>query len=216
MEHWCEGIPRQGKRAFQVEVVNTLAEQLGYDVPMREVPFKRGLYAVQTRKNIVFFAVQRTAEREKTVQWVGPISAGTDYFYEWRSRPTGIRSLSDARDLKICVLNGSVHDRLLTGMGFTALSRNKNYATCFGLLKRGRVALAITSEDSIEHKLSAHEISPELVRKTPVVVLQGQHYIAMSKNIASSEVARWNRALQELKQSGYIRKLARRFLEPAS
>ncbi|WP_084605248.1 substrate-binding periplasmic protein [Psychromonas aquimarina] len=208
----CEGIPHKGKRAFYVELVNAMMNHLDYDKTLREVHFQSGLKAVQSKDNIAFFAVQRTPEREETVQWVGPISSGEEYFYEWADRPTGIKKFDDAKNLKVCVLTGSVHDTLLSKKGFTRLSRNQHYSKCFKMLKRGRVDLAITSDDTVEDKLIELNIPSGEIRQTPVAVISGNYYIALSNNIKSSELKKWNDALYELKQSGEFNKLVKRYV----
>ncbi|WP_028865982.1 substrate-binding periplasmic protein [Psychromonas aquimarina] len=209
----CKGKPHQGKRSFYVEVINELTSALHHENKMREVSFKRGLHNVQKEDNVFFFAVQRTAARENTVKWVGPISQAQDYFYEWRSRPTGIKKLEDAKNLRVCVLNGSVHDSLLSKMHFTKLSRNSDYANCFKMLKLHRVDLAITSNDTIEDKLMQTNIRSQHVRQTSVVVLSGNVYLALSKNIADQEVKKWNSALEAIKRSGKFKEMADLYLK---
>ncbi|WP_019614259.1 substrate-binding periplasmic protein [Psychromonas ossibalaenae] len=211
----CKGKLHQGKRSFYVEVINELTSYLHYDNSMREVSFKRGLHNVQRHDNMVFFAVQRTPERENTVKWVGPISQAEDYFYEWQGRPTGIQKIEDAKNLRVCVLNGSVHDSLLSEMHFTKLSRNSSYSNCFKMLKLNRVDLAITSNDTLQDKLAETNIPLQLVRQTSVLVLSGNIYIALSNNISDQEVNKWNSALQNIKNAGKFDELTALYLNPS-
>lgn len=206
------GIKKAGKRAFYVELVKVLLRKTNHPVTIENIAFPRGLVWVQTEDNIIFFAVQRTESREETVKWVGPISTGSDYFFEWKSRPTKITKIEDATNLRVCVLRKSVHDDFLSKKGFARLLRHSNYTTCFNMLKHGRVDLAISSPDTYEDKLKATETPLEKVQSTGVIVLEGSIYIAFSKNIPDQEIEKWNNALAEIKRSGVYQELLGRYL----
>lgn len=206
------GIEKAGKRAFYVELVKVLLKKMNYPVTIENVPFPRGLVWVQTEDNFIFFAVQRTESREKTVKWVGPISMGSDYFFELKSKPTKITKIEDATNLRVCVLRKSVHDDHLSKKGFTRLLRHSDYTICFDMLAHGRVDLAISSPDTYEDKLKATETPLEKIQSTGVIVLQGNIYIAFSKNIPDQEIEKWNNALAEIKRSGVYQELLGRYL----
>ena len=206
------GINNAGKRAFYIELVKILLKEMDYPIAIEDVPFPRGLLWVQTTDNCIFFAVQRTQNRENTVKWVGPISTASDYFYEWKQRPTKITKIKDATNLRICVLNKSVHDEHLSKIGFTQLLKHSDYTICFDLLKHGRVDLAITSPDTLQDKLEAIGIQTEDVKSTGVMVLEGRIYIAFSNNIPDKEVDKWSTALDELKRSGKYKNLISQYL----
>ena len=206
------GIENAGKRAFYVELMKVLLKRMNYPVMIEDVPFPRGLLWVQTEDNFIFFAVQRTEQRENTVKWVGPISMGSDYLFEWKSRPVKIQKLQDAANLKVCVLRNSVHDEHLSRIGFTSLLKHSDYTTCFNMLKHGRVDLAITSPDTLQDKLKTIGISTGDVQSTGVMVLQGKIYIAFSRNISDQEIEKWNTALKKIKRSGIYSELMTRYL----
>ncbi len=91
------GKKHAGKRAFNLEVVREMMVTLNHPVNIREVPFVRGVKMVRKMPNPALFNVSRTPEREDTVQWVGPQQRETDYFYEMKKAPTGIKTLEDAK-----------------------------------------------------------------------------------------------------------------------
>jgi len=206
------GIEKAGKRAFYIELMKSLLKKMNYPITMDDVPFARGLVWVQTEDNFIFFAVQRTPPRENTVKWVGPISTASDYFYEWKQRSTNIRKIEDATNLRVCVLNKSVHDDYLSKIGFAQLLRHSNYTICFDMLKHGRVDLAITSPDTLQDKLKRIGIQTEDIQSTDVMVLEGSIYIAFSKNIPDKEIKKWNTTLEEIKRSGKYQELISQYL----
>lgn len=196
------GLPHSGKRAFYLELVRALLSELGEPMEITEVPLARGLALVQQNEGIAFFNVSRTADRESTVNWVGPISSETDRLYESAEHPTGINTLSDARHLPVCALNHNVDDAALVSQGFTAIIRSNSYSGCFKMLQAGRVLLVASSISGLQHKLAEAKVSASALRLTPVTILTSDGYIALSKSTPGSEVARWQRALDQIKQSG--------------
>lgn len=208
-----KGIEHAGKRAFYVELVRALLEELGLDAPISDVPFARGLRSVEEQDNVVFFNVNRTTERESRMQWVGPISVDLDVFYEDSARPTGIRTVDDARDRRVCVLRDGVHDRQLTALGFSQLIRVSAYPQCFVLLTRGRVDLAPSAVDTVKEKLQSVAIDDKRVRRTPVVVSRTEGYVVLSRNMPAAEVQRWNETLVRIRVSGRYQALQERFMQ---
>lgn len=206
------GIEKAGKRAFYIELVKALLKKMNYPLKIENVPFPRGLLWVQNEDDFVFFAVQRTESREKTVKWVGPIATGSDYFFEWKSRPSNIKKIEDAANLKVCVLRDSVHDDYLSKNGFTKLLKHNDYTTCFDMLKHGRVDLAISSPDTLRDKLEATDTPLHMVQSTGVIVIEGNIFIAFSKNITDRELEKWNTTLSEIKQSGVYQELLEQYL----
>lgn len=207
------GIENAGRRAFYVELVRAMLPELGIeDDRIQDTPFLRGLTMVQQRDDIVFFNVDRTPERESRVHWVGPISSDLDVLYESADRPTAIRNLDDARGKRVCVLRGNVHDRMLSQRGFTGLVRARSYTQCLQLLDAGRVDLAASAAETLRAKLAGAGIAPLRVRRTPVILMETDGYIVLSKNIPPSEVQRWNEALARLKASGRYQALYDRYV----
>lgn len=205
------GRPHAGKRAYYLELVRAMLRQLGYDDSVQELPLARGLMMVQTQDRVALFNVSRTPDREDTLRWVGPISQETDYFYESTGAPTGIGSLQQAQALPVCVLHGSAHDTLLSQSGFTQINRNRSYVGCFRMLVLGRVKLVVSTESDLAQKLHEAQIDHDKVRATAVVVNAAQGYIALSRSTPDAEVARWNQALEQLRDSGHAAALAAQF-----
>ena len=206
------GMPHAGKRAFYVELVRALLAQLNLPDRIQEVPLARGLLMVQQQDDVVFFNLDRTAEREALMQWVGPISVDADALFERTSAPTGIASLDDARERSVCVLRGNVHDRMLAARHFTRLVQANSYPQCFQLLAAGRVQLVASAVDTVPEKLAAARIEPSEVRQTPVQLMTTEGYIVMSRNISANDVARWRQALDQLKATGRFRDLRERYM----
>lgn len=205
------GKPDGGKRAYFVELVRAMLAELGQPARIEEVPLARGLVLLLQHENIALFNVDRTAEREERMAWVGPIWEESDYLYERAAAPTGIHSLADARPLRVCVLNASAHDALLARAGFAHLYRHSTYVGCFQMLALGRVDLVASGAGGLEQKLRAALVESRAIRATPVRLASAKGYIGLSPGSPAAEVARWNGALAALTKSGARRALLQRY-----
>ncbi|MBJ7309032.1 substrate-binding periplasmic protein [Rugamonas sp. CCM 8940] len=205
------GKPNGGKRAYYVELMHAMLAQLDLPDRIDEVPLARGLAMLRSRDDVVLFNLDRTPEREDKFAWVGPISEESDYLYERTAAPTGIRSLADARALRVCVLNGNIHDELLAAAGLSNLYRHNNYAGCFQMLMLGRVDLVASADSGLRHKLRDARVDAAAIQATPVRISHSKGYIALSKATSAAELARWNAALATLGRNGALRKLQQQY-----
>jgi polar amino acid transport system substrate-binding protein len=192
------GVENGGRRALDVEIVRWIMNDLGIANNMQVVPFRRGLREVQTEDNIVLFNVLKTEERQRTMQWVGPLDSYRSFFYESVERPTGITSLEDAKNVdRICVLSGNVQHSHLLKMGFDNLVLANSYAQCAKLLLHGRVSLLPASENL----LSLNYDGFERLRRTGIVIYKNEGYLGLSANIPKAVVEQMQASLDKLKGS---------------
>ncbi len=208
------GIEGAGRRAFYVELVRRLLEELNQPANISNVPLKRGLLMLQDGQAEALFNLVRTPERETQFKWVGPIDGGINRFHQSSRRPTGIASLADARRVGgICVLNGGVHDSTLVDLGFTNLVRANSYTICFAMLIYGRVDLTpatrIRGRELLEEGFTQTEI--ETIVPTNVVLLESRGFIALSSSIPDKTVEQWQAALDQLTANGEYDLLRERF-----
>lgn len=206
------GVAHAGKRAFHVELVRELLKEVGLPDEMVEVPLARGLLLLQSRPHVVLFNLSRAPDREHLVHWVGPTLEETDYLYELKAQPTGIREIGDATALTVCVLNGSSHDRLLVARGFTRLRRANSYAGCFRMLAAGRVRLVASADSDLASKLADAGVNADQVTPSAVSLGQDRGYIALSRQTSAEDVQRWCDALERLKRDGRYQQLHAAFV----
>ncbi len=204
-----------GRRAFNVELVREMMIMLNVPRKIKDVPFRRGLKIVQTEQDHALFNVTRTAEREHTVKWVGPLQEDAAYFYEMKDKPTGILTMEDAKKVnRICVVNGNVHDNFLTKKGFSNLVRNKDYNGCFKMLAKNRVDLTPSSTLTIPERLKVAGMVPDTVKRTPVILFKTEGHVAFSKNVQDMDILKWQNVLDQLKSSGRYEQLVQKYLYP--
>lgn len=205
------GREHAGKRAFYLELVRALLTDMARPLPIQAVPLARGLAQLQQRDDVVLFNLGKTPERLPLAHWVGPIWEEIDWLYENAQHPTGIRNLQDAKDLPVCVLNGSSHDERLSAMAFSQLKRNNAYSTCFSMLAAGRVALVASADSGLAQKLHEAGITADQVRPSAVQLGRDEGYIALSRRMPEQDIVRWRDALHRLKQDGRFQALQNRY-----
>ncbi|MGI9331884.1 MAG: substrate-binding periplasmic protein [Gammaproteobacteria bacterium] len=197
------GVKGKGLRGYLVELVRELMIRTNYHPRVFvEVPFARGLKMVQTEPSYALFNISRTAEREGTVKWVGPTYESATYFYKRAGSDIEIASIEDAKRVSaIGVQNKAGNDTELTALGFTNLVRAKTQGHILKMMTLGRVDLVPIGENVVETLTQQMDIDPELIEKTPVKLWPTIGYIAFSKTTPDATVAKWQTALDELRNS---------------
>ncbi len=208
------GVAHAGKRAYFIEVVRSLMQELGIKANIVEVPYARGMLYVTSSDGVVFFNISRIPERENQVAWVGPVLSETSYLYELANNPVHAETLDDVRHKAVCVLNKNVHDIQLTALGFTDLHRANTYSECFRRLVGKQVEFVASGGIGLQQKLQMAKIDAHVVRRTPIIIGQDDSYIALSKGTPKEETERWESAFKKLKDHGKIAALHKQFIPP--
>lgn len=185
---------------FAVEIVQEIQRRVGNTDGIQMVPWARGIEKLKNEPNSLLFSMARTAERDPQYQWIGPISETTYGLYVKADSKLKINSLDDAKQLGLIgVYRGDVRDQILTKLGFTNLDRANSNIFSFRKLMLGRVAmyadapLAVKSlVESEGHKLTDIRLA--------YIFFRTQLYIATSKETDPAIVAKWNRALEQMKK----------------
>ena len=124
------GKHKSGKRAFTLEVVRKMMAMRHHPQSFEIVPFKRGFVYVQKRPDCALFNISRKPDREKLVQWVGPLLDEVTFLYESADKPTPVLSRDDARKVDgICVRVGTEDYKILSKENFKNIHLNPSGQT---------------------------------------------------------------------------------------
>jgi polar amino acid transport system substrate-binding protein len=168
------------------------------------LPFARALYMLQHDSNIAVFHVQRTAERENTMKWVGPIITNSVYVYCHKNATQKINSFDDLRSLKyFAVVNGEATDELLTKRGFTNLIHVRQQAQSLEMIISGRAEASAFGELVIGAYAKGKQIDISQIEKTKIKLFDSVLYMGFSKNVSNEVINKWQKALDEVKSSQY-------------
>ena len=185
---------------FTIEIVKEIQKRVGNNDEIHLVPWARGLATLNTEPNSILFTMARTAERNSKYQWIGPISETTYGFYVKADSTLKITSLEDAKRVGLIgVYRDDVRDQFLTKQGFTNLDRANSNLSSFKKLMLGR---NVMYADSLMGVKSLAENAGYKLTDVRVAYnfMKIQLYIAASKDTDPLIVAKWNRALGDMKK----------------
>jgi len=209
------GIAHAGRRAFNLELVRAMANERNITFNPVEVPFARGVGLVKTGPNYAIFNISRNSEREALFKWVGPLQSDTVQFFQ---NTQFQQLLNDYRDftasVKVCVLRGSRHERILKAQTSAVLVLANSYNSCFRMLAEGRVDFTPVSLHEVDNVFRSSGVSDKSVIKSKIILYKSQGFIAFSQETPDSEINLWQQALDQLKASGEYDRLKAKYLLP--
>lgn len=213
LDEELRGQPHAGRRAFYVELIRAMMLERGVEPVILNVPLARGMREVQTKDDIAFFNVTRTAEREDSVNWIVELLSTSSYFFELENNPTGILTLEDAKKVPVIgVLRGGIHESKLKSLGFNNLYAMESYSQVLSMLKKGRIDLTASSRDFSTQQEQTNQW--EGVRNTQVKISDSVGYLCFSKNVNKHVVEEWQSAFDKLSQQGTLEALKTQYLYP--
>lgn len=86
------------------------------------LPWKRAYLAAMENDNTCVYSTTRTPEREASFKWVGPTDEAEWQFWGRADRNLALRTLEDARKLRIGTYHGDAREEFLRTRGFTVES----------------------------------------------------------------------------------------------
>ena len=202
----------QGKlTGFTVEIVEEIQKRIGSKSAIQVVPWSRGLDMVNRNPNTLLFTMARTADRESSYQWIGPIASVTYELFAKADADIKINSLDDARKLSLIgVYRNDIRDQTLTKLGFTNLDRAASNVSSFKKLMVGRVAVYTDSKLGVAGvaKAAGYQVSDV---KSVFKLFDSHLYIAASKSTNKNIVSQWNEALEEMKKDKSFQRLQKKY-----
>ncbi|MEX0298755.1 MAG: substrate-binding periplasmic protein [Kordiimonas sp.] len=127
-----------------VDIVSDLMENTNIEFTLSILPWQRTFRRAQTDKNTCAFPTNRTAEREKLFQWVGPLHKGGWAIYK---RPGSEIDIQSAEDILAYTVTGKMGspsvDSVENATGVTVV-RAGNDETAARLLFHGRADLWVS------------------------------------------------------------------------
>jgi len=209
------GIDHAGRRAFNLELVRAMSESRKISFNPVEVPFLRGVDLVKQGPNYAIFNISRNEERENQFKWVGPLQTDSVQFFKNTSYTKKLNSyLEFTEDVRVCVLRGSRHEKILKSQTPVLILVANSYNSCFRLLADGRVDYTPVSLHEVSNVFKTSGVSERIIKKTPIVLYRSEGYIAFSKQTPDHEIEDWQAALDQLKQDGDYDRLAKQYLYP--
>jgi len=201
-------------KGFSVEIVQYIIQDLKLDAVVRVYPSMRATHQLRNRSNAMFISLFRTAEREEEFHWIGPLIDSSIYFYKRKDSSLEITSIEDAKKVGVIASRhaGLVHQRLKAA-GFDNLDDTAVHGLeVYKKLLAGRSDLGISDAPlGVKHILKEIGQPVDALTQTPVKILTSALYIAANKKISVQEIARWQKAFDQLKENGIYDQILKKY-----
>ena len=190
-------------RGLAVDIVKELMAMVDHRVLFSMVSFKRGLVSVQEGSQSALFVAARRPEREGTVKWVGPLISSAVYFYKRVGSPVELTGMNDLKTVGIIsVERGNADHTFLKSLGLKNIVQTHDHMASLKQLVAGRVDVTPMSELVMPIMAEQAGIPLDKIVRTDLKLYDSDLYIAFSLDVPDATVAKWQRALDELKSSG--------------
>lgn len=102
------------------EIVQATLDRAGIKVTISLCPVKRALLTAENQKNVLIFAIARTAEREKHFKWIAPVTppVRSGLFRLTRRSDIVLKTPDDAKKYRTGVVRGNDLHILFLSRGF--------------------------------------------------------------------------------------------------
>jgi len=159
------------------------------------LPWKRAYHAALTRRDACVYSTTRIPEREALFKWVGPIDTAQWVLLGRADRKLRLRSIDDARGLRIGTYNGDAREAWLRSRGFIVDSTANDLANLHKLMA-GRIDLWAGSMRSGSDVLARFGYDKQVV---PVLVFNEIGvYLACNRAVPDALVARLDKAFETI------------------
>lgn len=188
--------------------VREAMQRAGVDYSIELLPWKRAYLAAQQRPDACVYSTSRTPEREGLFKWVGPTAVAEWVMLARADSKLTLRSLEDARGLRIGTYNGDARDAYLRARGFRVDAANEDLANA-GKLLLDRIDLWAASLRTGSTILTRYGYDKKIV---PLLVFNRiELYLACNPGVPDAVVARLNAAFASMARDGSARRIERNY-----
>lgn len=192
----------------QTDKVREMLERLGVPHTIALLPWKRAYMMAQRDPLTCVYSTTRTAEREAQFKWVGPIVESDWVLMARADRPLRLRTLEDARPLRIGTYSGDARDEFLRSRGFNVDAVPNDAANPEKLLLNRIDVWAVATRPELN-------MTDQLGRNGQLVPVLAFNrvglYLACHPSVPDRLVARMNDMFETMRRDGSFRRIDRHY-----
>ena len=195
------------------EIVRAIMALTGDDFEVVVLPSMRASYVLNNRPKTIMYSMFRTKERESLYKWVGPIVEESIHPYQLASAPS-VSSLEQLLHApQITTRSAGLVPGMLQSLGFNNLDKSATEnLQLYRMLLAGRTNIIIGDTDAgVAYYSRKLNIAPGTLRQIPIELYRSSLYIAFSRDSDDAVVAAWANALEQLRHSGELERIQRRY-----
>ena len=179
---------------------------IAYTIEM--LPWKRAYTAAQARPDGCVYSTTRTPERERLFKWVGPTDEGEWVLLGRTDRNYNLRTLEDARALRIGTYNGDARDEYLRARGYLVDPAPNDMINPHKLMM-GRIDLWAAGLRRGSTVLELNGWSKKIV---PVLAFNKvKLYLACNLAVPDATIDKLNGALEAMARDGSARRIEHKY-----
>ncbi len=196
---------------LSTDVMMELGKRINHPTDFELLPWARAYQLIQKKDGQILFSMTRTEAREKLFKWVGPLASNNWVFFAKKGSGITVSSLDDAKQVKkIGAYKDDAAELFLKNEGFTNLDSVLKDTQNVPKLMAGRIDLWIVGELQGIHKAKAQGVHEDLEKVMDVKATQ--LYIAFSKNTSDEDIAKWQKALDDMKADGSYDTILKKYM----
>lgn len=200
----------EGRRVIGsgTEKVVEIMARTGTKYTLELLPWKRGYTFALQRPDACLFSTTRTAEREEMFKWVGPTDEAEWILLGRADRHYELRTLEDARGLRIGTYNGDARDDYLRARGFQVDAAPNDMINPRKLLL-DRIDVWAASFKRGTTVLKRHDWGDKIV---PVLSFNRVGvYLACNSAVPTELIDRMNVAVEAMVRDGTMKRIDRKY-----
>ncbi len=200
---------------FVTDMVREISARQGIQDNIRLTSWDEAYKVALSNPNVVLFSAERTDEREKLFQWVGPVGKNRAIFYAKKGSGIRINSFDEARKAAAIATTANwFTEQDLKSRGFTNLVSAPLPTDNVRMLMQGEVKLSVFTDITVGEIVKNAGYNMDDLE--PVFTVSSTYfYIAMSLGTPPEVVKKWQSVLDELKEDGTFEKIYRSYIPNA-
>lgn len=199
------------------EIVRAIMAITGDDFEIVLLPSMRASHVLKSKPRTILYSMFRTPEREQSFKWVGPIVE--ESIHPWQlAKALPVSSLEQLMHApQITTRHAGLLPDLLRSMGFNNLDRSATESLqLYRMLLAGRTQIIIGDTDAgVAYYNRQLGLPDGTLRQIPIELYRSSLYIAFSADSDDTLIAAWANALEQLRASGELARIKRRYELPA-
>lgn len=191
-------------KGITIDLLGQITAEMGAPVTQEQLHLVSWTEAYQTTlntNNTVLFSTTRSAQREQSFKWAGPISTDKYVFFARWNSPIFINNSEDLRNYRVGVItdDAAVQQLIDAGINASQLVYDTNATNLIEKLSRGDIDLWCYPE-MVGRQLSEQVTGNYYSFKVVYSFSNIQAYFAFNKQIPDSTVQAFQKTLDSLKQ----------------
>ncbi|NGZ82762.1 substrate-binding periplasmic protein [Duganella aceris] len=196
-----------GVTGRETDKIREMMARTGTDYTIDLLPWKRAYMMAQKRGQTCVYSTSRTPEREALFKWVGPTDEAEWQFWGLADHEFPLKTIEDARKLRIGTYVGNASDDYLRSRGFNvdAVSNDSVNPQKLLLNRIDLWAVAMRTGPAPRQFGWSEKVVPLLVFNRVKV------YLACNPAVPDELIDRLNAALAEMRRDGTMARLERKY-----